>query len=68
MIARNKGKPTQACFGQIRVRLGNTSLQQKDQGNNATILEANLPFKMSGYTEVTLIDGLKVKAFQHGWT
>lgn len=63
MIVRDKRKPTQVCFAQIRIRLGNTSLQQKDKGHNATILEANLPFKMPGYAEVTLINGLKVNAF-----
>lgn len=62
--ARNKGKTTQGCFGKNTVWLGNTSLQQKDQGHNSTSLEASLPFKMSGYTEeVPLIVGLKVHAF-----
>lgn len=61
--ASHKGNGTQGCFGRNTVWLGNTFLQQKDQGHNSDSLEVNLPFQMSDYTGVPLIAGFKVSAF-----
>lgn len=63
VISRTTGIATQGCCGKNTARLENTSLQQKDQGHHTTLLEASLPFKMSGCSEATLNAGFEVTAF-----